>query len=335
MIQVRNLVKQYGDHLAVDDLSFTIEKGLIYGFLGPNGAGKSTTMNIMTGYLSPTDGEVIVNGHNVLNEPEAAKRCIGYLPEIPPLYTEMTVKEYLLFAAELKSVPKEKRLEEVHRVVKLTHLESVYERLTGNLSKGYKQRVGVAQAIIGNPDIVILDEPTIGLDPKQIIEIRDVIRNLAKDHTVILSSHILSEVQEVCDHIIIINNGKLVANGSPAELEKQLGASTLELTVKSNNAMYVKSIISSIEGISGLECRNNAAENAIDVTVKLQRGADIREQVFYAYAKAQLPILMMKASEMSLENIFLQLTREKAPTMIRRRKKTTDSGKSAETEEAK
>ena len=203
MIEVKNLVKKYGDHLAVDHLSFHVEKGQIYGFLGPNGAGKSTTMNIMTGYIASTDGEVIINGHNILEEPEEAKKCIGYLPEQPPLYFDMTVKEYLKFAAELKKVPRDRRENQIKDVMKMVGITNMQERLIKNLSKGYRQRVGLAQAILGYPEIIILDEPTVGLDPKQIIEIRELIRKLAKNHTIILSSHILSEVSEVLSLIHI------------------------------------------------------------------------------------------------------------------------------------
>ena len=219
MIEVKNLTKRYGKHLAVDDLSFTVEKGQIYGFLGPNGAGKSTTMNIMTGYLGATSGEILINGHDILREPQEAKKCIGYLPEQPPLYMEMTVWEYLNFAAELKKIPKDEVKKQIEKVAKLTRLEEVQNRLIHNLSKGYKQRVGLAQAILGFPEIIILDEPTVGLDPKQIIEIRELIRTLAKNHTVILSSHILAEVREVCDYIMIIAKGKLVASDTPENLE--------------------------------------------------------------------------------------------------------------------
>ena len=205
MIEVKNLVKKYGNHLAIDHLNFTIEQGKIYGFLGPNGAGKSTTMNIMTGYLGATEGEVLIDGHDILKEPEEAKKHIGYLPEIPPLYMEMTVEEYLYFVAELKKIPKAKREQAVEDVMILTKLQDVSYRQIHNLSKGYRQRVGLAQALLGFPDIIILDEPTVGLDPKQIIEIRELIRSLAGKHTVILSSHILAEVKEVCDHIMIIS----------------------------------------------------------------------------------------------------------------------------------
>ena len=205
MIEVRNLVKKYGDHVAVDHLNFTVEKGKIYGFLGPNGAGKSTTMNMITGYIASTEGDILIDGHNILEEPEKAKKCIGYLPELPPLYQDMTVLEYLKFVAELKSIPKGEFERNISEVMSTTKLEEMKYRLIKNLSKGYKQRVGLAQALLGYPEIIILDEPTVGLDPKQIIEIRDLIKNLGEKHTVILSSHILSEVSAVCDYVLIID----------------------------------------------------------------------------------------------------------------------------------
>ena len=233
MIEVKNLVKRYGDHYAVNHLSFTVEDGQIFGFLGPNGAGKSTTMNIMTGYLAATEGQVLVEGHDILEEPEAARACIGYLPEIPPLYPDMTVEEYLRFCAELKKIPKEQRTDQLTKVLALTHLEDMSARLIRNLSKGYRQRVGLAQAILGFPKIIILDEPTVGLDPKQVVEIRDLIRHLAKDHTVILSSHILSEIRAVCDRVLIIRKGRFVVCDTPEDLEEKLSAGgSLELTAK-------------------------------------------------------------------------------------------------------
>lgn len=249
MIEVKHLTKKYGTHLAVDDLSFTIEKGRIYGFLGPNGAGKSTTMNIMTGYIGASSGEVIINGHNILKEPEKAKKCIGYLPEIPPLYLDMTVSEYLYFAAELKKIPKADRNAQVIKVMELIKLVDMKDRLIKNLSKGYRQRTGLAAAILDFPDIIILDEPTVGLDPKQIIEIRELIRTLAKDHTVILSSHILAEVQEICDDILIISKGKLIAEGSPDELEELThGKETIELTILADETS-VKQVLSDFSDI--------------------------------------------------------------------------------------
>ena len=233
MIEVKNLTKRYGDHTAVDHLSFQVEEGQIYGFLGPNGAGKSTTMNMITGYIASTEGTVVINGHDILEEPEEAKKDIGYLPEQPPLYMDMTVIEYLRLAAELKKVPKKDRenmIADIMDTVQLTHMK---DRLIKNLSKGYKQRTGLAQALMGYPEVIILDEPTVGLDPKQIIEIRDLIKSLSKKHTVILSSHILSEVSAVCDYVMIISHGHLVASDTPENLAKLMeGENTLELTIK-------------------------------------------------------------------------------------------------------
>ena len=306
MIEVKNLVKQYGNHVAVDNLSFTVEPGQIYGFLGPNGAGKTTTMNIMTGYLGATSGEVIIDGHNILEEPEEAKRCIGYLPEQPPLYSDMSVEEYLRFVAQLKGVPKKDRPNQLERILNLCHLQEMRKRLIRNLSKGYRQRVGLAQAITGFPDIIILDEPTVGLDPKQIIEIRDLMRTLAKEHTVILSSHILSEVQEVCNTILIINKGKLVACDTPENLEVQMaGGNRLDLTVKASRDK-AKAILSRIEGIKDLELTDKG--DTVDLTITTDLDVDLREELFYAFADAHSPILMMKHTESSLESVFLQLT---------------------------
>lgn len=313
MIEVRDLVKRYGDHIAVDHLSFNVEKGQIYGFLGPNGAGKTTTMNIMTGYIGPTAGQVIINGHNILEEPEEAKRSIGYLPEQPPLYNDMTPLEYLNFAAELKGLNIDEAEESVEKVVQLTKIGDVKNRLIKNLSKGYKQRVGLAQAILGMPEILILDEPTVGLDPKQILEIRELIRSLSKEHTIILSSHILSEVQEVCDHVLIIHHGRLIATGTPQELEKQLKSQTMELIVKSNDPNKVETLLGTIEGLSTVTCAMTGSENEVTATVEPKENKDIREAVFYACSKADCPILMMRPSSVSLESIFLQLTSDSAP----------------------
>lgn len=307
MIEVKNLVKKYGNHLAVDSLSFTIEKGKIYGFLGPNGAGKSTTMNIMTGYLGATEGEVLINGHDILKEPEAAKKHIGYLPELPPLYTEMTVLEYLDFAAELKRIPKQQRESAVDEVLNLTKLTDVQERLIRNLSKGYRQRVGLAQAVLGFPDIIILDEPTVGLDPKQIIEIRELIRTLAKNHTVILSSHILAEVREVCDYIMIISKGKLVASDTPDNLEHLMnGAENIEIEAKAD-AEKVRSLLSTIEGIHSIKTEQGA-EGSTLAEIQVKDHKDIREEMFFAFARQECPLLMLKTNRASLEEIFLELT---------------------------
>lgn len=309
MIEVKDLVKKYGSHLAVDHLSFTLESGKIYGFLGPNGAGKSTTMNIMTGYLGATNGSVLIDGHDILKEPEEAKKQIGYLPELPPLYMDMTVQEYLEFAAELKKLPKEKKESDISEVMKLTRLQDVSGRLIKNLSKGYKQRVGLAQAILGFPEIIILDEPTVGLDPKQIIEIRELIRTLSKKHTVILSSHILAEVREVCDYILIISKGKLVASDTPENLELlRNGASSLELEVKAAPET-ARAILSTIDDIDAMEMHSEN-ENLTRVKLETKNGADIREAVFYAFAEEKCPLLEMKTAKASLEDIFMELTQK-------------------------
>lgn len=306
MIEVKNLVKKYGDHTAVDHLSFTVEKGQIYGFLGPNGAGKSTTMNIMTGYLGATDGEVLINGHDILKEPEAAKKSIGYLPELPPLYMDMTVMEYLKFSTELKKIKKEDREAEIEKALKLVKLADVQDRLIKNLSKGYKQRVGLAQAILGFPEIIILDEPTVGLDPKQIIEIRELIRELAKEHTVILSSHILAEIREVCDYIMIISKGKLVASDTPEHLEELMnGSGTIHIETRAEEET-VREILS---GLKDIEDVTYTQENEIlKAEVKTKERKDIREAIFSAFAEAQCPLLTLQKTTVSLEEVFLELT---------------------------
>lgn len=314
MIEVRDLTKRYGNHIAVDHLSFTVEKGQIYGFLGPNGAGKSTTMNILTGYLAASEGTVTIDGHDVQQDPEGAKKCIGYLPELPPLYMDMTVKEYLYFAAELKKVPKAERREQVEQVMDMTGITDMQDRLIKNLSKGYRQRVGLAQALLGSPEVLILDEPSVGLDPKQIIEIRDLIRELGKDHTIILSSHILSEVSAVCDHIMIISHGKLVASDSPEGLQRLMsGAEELNLTVKGSYEA-LQEAVASLPGIQELVRLDSAPKGGSDgccnVLIKTDREQDIREELFYLLAEKRLPILSMTLSERSLEDIFLQLTEE-------------------------
>ena len=307
MIEVRNLVKKYGNHLAVDHLDFKLESGKVYGFLGPNGAGKSTTMNIMTGYLGATEGQVIIGGRDILKEPEAAKKQIGYLPEQPPLYMEMTVREYLEFAADLKKIPRREREEAVEEVERLVKVKAVEERLIKNLSKGYRQRVGLAQAVLGFPDIIILDEPTVGLDPKQIIEIRDVIRSLGKNHTVILSSHILSEVSAVCDHILIISHGRLIASDTPENLEKKMtGEKTLELLAR-GSAEAVGEVLDL--AVPGREYHLEAEEDGC-VRVSLEMAEDVRESLFFAFADQRLPILAMNLQRASLEEVFLELTGE-------------------------
>lgn len=308
MIEVRDLVKQYGNRLAVDHLSFTVPDGQIFGFLGPNGAGKSTTMNLMTGYLGPTSGEILVDGFSVTKEPEKAKRCIGYLPELPPLYMDMTVDEYLRFAAQLKKVPKSEREAQVDRVAEMTGVDQVLGRLIRNLSKGYRQRVGLAQALLGFPKVLILDEPTVGLDPKQILEMRTLIRQLAQEHTVILSSHILSEVQEVCDHLLIIHHGKKVASGEPAELERSLsGNPALEVVVRGEGEL-VQSQLALLPGITALTQHDCLEADCCAFRLESAAGEDLREAVFQTCARQGLPLLELRWDTLTLEDIFLKLT---------------------------
>lgn len=259
MIEVNDLVKRYGSHTAVDHLNFHVDQGQIYGFLGPNGAGKSTTMNMLTGYLAATEGQIKINGHDISEEPQEAKRCIGYLPEIPPLYLEMTPREYLCFVAELKGVEPKQREEMLHRIMEQTQILDVQDRLIRHLSKGYRQRIGLAQALVGDPPVLILDEPMVGLDPKQIIEIRELIKSLGKKHTIILSSHILSEITSVCDHIMIISQGKLVASDTPENLGNYLTDSgMMELQVRGSKAACEKAT-ELLKGIEGLEIKTTAA----------------------------------------------------------------------------
>ena len=271
MIEVKDLVKRYSKNTAVDHLNFHVQKGQIYGFLGPNGAGKSTTMNMMTGYLAPTEGQILINGYDVAEEPMEARKCIGYLPEIPPLYPDMTVLEYLRFAAELKQVPKNERSTEIERVMDETRIKDMENRLIRHLSKGYKQRVGLAQALLGDPEVLILDEPMVGLDPKQIIEIRELIRGLGKKHTVILSSHILSEISSICDHVLIISHGKLVASDTPENLGSYMKhTDAMELQVRGSK---------------------EACEQAIEILKHVK-------------------VLEVKTTTATLEDVFLELTDE-------------------------
>lgn len=311
MIEVRHLTKRYGSHVAVSDLSFTIDKGVIYGFLGPNGAGKSTTMNIITGCLGATEGEVLVGGHSISEEPMAAKRLIGYLPEQPPLYMDMTVAEYLLFVARAKGIARKDMQAQLDTVMEKTRIADVQHRLIRNLSKGYKQRVGIAQALLGNPEVIILDEPTVGLDPAQIIEIRELIRELGKEHTIVLSSHILSEVQAVCDSIMIISKGQLVASDTPENLTKLFaGTTTMKLEVKASQEKTRK-LLEKVEDVESLTLNPGAEETTL-VEMKLTQDKDVREELFNLFAQAGKPILEMTRMKASLEDVFLELTQGNA-----------------------
>lgn len=307
MIKVKNLIKKYGNHVAVDNLSFEVEKGQIFGFLGPNGAGKTTTMNIMTGYIAATGGTVEINGHDILTKPEEAKKCIGYLPEIPPLYSDMTVMEYLRFVAELKKVPKDERSGQIKEIMQMTEILEVESRLIKNLSKGYKQRVGLAQAIIGYPEVIILDEPMVGLDPKQIIEIRTLIKKLSKNHTIILSSHILSEVSTLCDHIMIISHGRLMASDSPKGLQKLMEKSIEIEIVAMGSKEKAEEILGKTEHIRTYTCEASEEDN-VKIRVVTEENIDIRKELSVALTGGGVPVLSMNKLEKSLEDIFLQLT---------------------------
>jgi len=308
LIEVIDLTKRYGQHVAVDSINFTVNEGEILGFLGPNGAGKSTTMNIITGYISATEGTVRVNGYDILDEPEEAKKQIGYMPEFPPLYVDMTVQEYLDFVFAIKKVDAKRKKREMDIIMDLVKIGHVRKRLIKNLSKGYKQRVGLAQALVGSPSVLVLDEPTVGLDPKQIIEIRSLIKELGKKHTIILSSHILPEVSAVCERVIIINKGKIVASDTPENLSKRLG-DTSRLTVRvAAPEKQVLKVIREIPGIKFVESQGVHEPDTVDVIVEAEKDIDIRRPLFHALSRAEYPILQMKSMDMTLEEIFLQVT---------------------------
>ena len=307
MIEVSHLTKRYGGHTAVSDLSFTIEKGQIYGFLGPNGAGKSTTMNIMTGCLAASEGEVRIDGHDIFEEPQQAKRLIGYLPEQPPLYLDRTPREYLTFVGRAKGIKDKALPEQIGRVMEVTQITDVADRLIKHLSKGYRQRVGIAQALLGDPEVVILDEPTVGLDPKQIIEIRSLIQSLGQKHTVILSSHILSEVQAVCQTILIISKGHLVACDTPENLERLFsGSAAVDLTVEAGEAQ-TREILAPLDHIRSVDVRPEGADRC-QVTLETDGDEGVCRAVFFAFSRAGRVILRMTDAKASLEDIFIELT---------------------------
>jgi len=308
MIEVKNLTKRFGDKTAVDNISFTLKDGVL-GFLGPNGAGKTTTMNMLTGYLSSTGGTVTVDGAEILREPRRVKAQIGYLPEQPPLYQDMTVKEYLSFVWQLKKL-KGNRRERIAEICTLVGVGDVYHRMLRNLSKGYRQRVGLAQALLGDPRILILDEPTSGLDPKQIIEIRRLIRDLGKKHTVILSSHILSEVQAVCDRIIVISQGRLVADDTPQNLSASLSPKSRFTARIAGPEKSVLPVLRGVPGIGGVESLGAREKDAVDYRLTAKGGADPRRELFFRLAEHRWPLLELRLSELSLEDVFLQLTED-------------------------
>ncbi len=310
MIQVDKVSKKYGQRLAVDHLDFTVNRGEILGFLGPNGAGKSTTMNIITGYLSATEGSVKLDGHDILEEPQEVKRQIGYMPELPPLYVDMTVRDYLSFVCDIKGVPRSSRKQNLERAMEMLMITDVRGRLIKNLSKGYKQRVGIAQAVIGTPPVLILDEPTIGLDPQQIIETRGLIRNLGKEHTIILSSHILPEVQAVCSRVLIINKGRIVASDTPENLARGMTGDN-RLTIRVAGAeKEALATARAVGQVAKAESVGSREPGTVDLVLEARKDQDVRREVFTAFARASLPLLQMKSMDLTLEEIFLNLITE-------------------------
>lgn len=317
MIEVKDLTKRYGSHVAVNHIHFSVEDGEILGFLGPNGAGKSTTMNMLTGYLSASSGSISINGHDILEEPNEAKLSIGYLPEQPPLYLDMTVREYLNFMFELKKC-KLSRAEHLKEICRIVKIEDVFNRLIKNLSKGYRQRVGLAQALIGNPPVLILDEPTVGLDPNQIIEIRTLIKSLGKHHTVILSSHILPEVEAVCDRLVIINEGRIVADDTPSALIAQYSSDRRLLVRVAGPAAEVQELISRVPGVSKVSALGEKESGVFEFAVEPKPGADIRRELFSRLSNRGWPLMGLRSMEMTLEEVFLALTRERIPELKKR-----------------
>jgi len=312
MIEVKNLVKKYGNRIALDNISFSANDGEVLGFLGPNGAGKSTTMNILTGYLSSTSGSVKVSGFDILGEPLKAKEKIGYLPEIPPLYPDMTVNSYLKFIFELKKVKIALKEEHIKDIVRKVKIEKVENRLIKNLSKGYKQRVGLAGALLGNPQILILDEPTVGLDPKQIIEIRELIKELKKYHTIILSSHILPEIQSICDRILVINQGKIVADDTAKNLsEKFKNGKILKMIIEGDENSVVN-LLKNIPGVKLVITVKQIEENVFRYNLEVENEKETKRSLFFALSANKMPILELRDSAFSLEEIFLKLTEEKS-----------------------
>lgn len=308
MIEVKNLTKCYGQHKALDNISFKIDDGEIVGFLGLNGAGKTTTMNIMTGYISSTEGIVLINGYDILEEPENAKSQIGYLPDTPPVYGDMSVMEYLNFVCDIKNVKKKEKKDMINDIINIVKIDEVKNRIIKNLSKGYRQRVGLAQALIGYPKVLILDEPTVGLDPRQIIEIRDVIKKLGKKHTIILSSHILSEVNAVCDRIIIINRGKIVADRVKNDLDNNIIGNAQLLAKVKGNMNAIKNAFEKCDYIDSFEINFSDEEGVFDVTIKNKENSDIREHIFDICVENDFKLLMLKVSSLNLEEIFLNVT---------------------------
>lgn len=308
MIEIEKLVKRYGQQVVLNGLNLTINRGEILGFLGPNGAGKSTTMNIITGYIGPSEGTVKIDDFDILQQPKKAKKKIGYLPELPPLYMDMTVDEYLKFVCKIKRIENKKISETIDTTCSIVNVTNYRNRLIKNLSKGYKQRVGLAQAIIGNPEVLILDEPTVGLDPKEIIEIRNLIKEIGKNHTVILSSHILSEVSVVCNRVVIINKGEIVAMGTPEELSRKVNYSSKILLRVKGDGKDIARKLKDINNVQSIVIKGSIEKDTMDLLIEAKQDKDIREELFWKLSKAEAPVLLLKPVDLSLEEVFLQVT---------------------------
>lgn len=335
MIQVENITKKYGSFTAVNDISFEIEEGEIVGFLGPNGAGKSTTMNMITGFIEPTSGKIIVDGYNISKKPKKAKRQIGYMPEGVPLYTDLTVKEFVTYMAELKGVPKKERKEKVEKALEDTGLIDVKNKLTRNLSRGYKQRVSMAGALVSNPKVIILDEPTVGLDPKQVTEIRALIKNLGKEHTVILSSHILSEVSQICNRVIIINKGKIIAIDTPENLEKKVVRDNIVYVTVEDPENKMDSVKDKLENVQEIKLIEENEDKTKKYKITADDGVDLRKNIFDTFAKEEITIFEMKKSDVTLEDAFMQLINSQNGNAVEQEKEQQLADETDETEENK
>lgn len=335
MIQVENITKKYGSFTAVNDISFEIEEGEIVGFLGPNGAGKSTTMNMITGFIEPTSGKIIVDGYNISKKPKKAKRQIGYMPEGVPLYTDLTVKEFVTYMAELKGVPKKERKEKVEKALEDTGLIDVKNKLTRNLSRGYKQRVSMAGALVSNPKVIILDEPTVGLDPKQVTEIRALIKNLGKEHTVILSSHILSEVSQICNRVIIINKGKIIAIDTPENLEKKVVRDNIVYVTVEDSENKMDSVKDKLENVQEIKLIEENEDKTKKYKITADDGVDLRKNIFDTFAKEEITIFEMKKSDVTLEDAFMQLINSQDGNAVEQEKEQQLADETDEAEENK
>ena len=335
MIQVENITKKYGSFTAVNDISFEIEEGEIVGFLGPNGAGKSTTMNMVTGFIEPTSGKIIIDGYNISKKPKKAKRQIGYMPEGVPLYTDLTVKEFVTYMAELKGVPKKERKEKVEKALEDTGLIDVKNKLTRNLSRGYKQRVSMAGALVSNPKVIILDEPTVGLDPKQVTEIRALIKNLGKEHTVILSSHILSEVSQICNRVIIINKGKIIAIDTPENLENKVVRDNIVYVTVEDPENKMDSVKDKLENVQEIKLIEENEDKTKKYKITADDGVDLRKNIFDTFAKEEITIFEMKKSDVTLEDAFMQLINSQDGNAVEQEKEQQLADETDETEENK